>query len=179
MPNVIAIAGRIGSGKTTLSKDVAAALACPRATFGDYVRRRVLDRGLLPSRENLQVIGTELLLDNATEFCRSVISMSGWQKELDLVIDGLRHLITIPIIRRITQPATLRIVYVSVPEDIRLNRLSDRGEGGQENVARIESHSSEQELESLAEMADIEIKGDGDRSKNVSIIRARLRNQQC
>jgi dephospho-CoA kinase len=172
MTLVVAIAGRMGSGKTTLSKDLAAAMGCPRATFGDYVRQQVHDRGLPLTRENLQVIGPELLLKDPAAFCISVITSCGWQKGLDLVIDGLRHLVTIPIIHRITEPAVMKIVYISVPEETRLKRLSDRGEGGPENVARMESHSSEQELGSIAQMADIRIRGDEVREVNVSSIRA-------
>ena len=176
MAFVIAIAGRIGSGKTTLSKDLASALSCPRATFGDYVRSQVEARGLPLTRENLQVIGTQLLLNDPTAFCKSAISMSGWRPVSDLVIDGLRHLMTIPIIRENTAPAEWRIVYISVPEDIRLKRLSDRGEGDALNVQKIEAHSSEQELESIASMADIVVRGDELREKNVSKIRESLRN---
>jgi dephospho-CoA kinase len=167
MPFVVAIAGRIGSGKTTLSKDLAVSLACPRATFGDYVRQKVQERELPPTRENLQVIGTELLERDPDRFCESVISMSGWKSGHDLVIDGLRHLRTISIIRRITAPAGLKIVYVSIPEQVRLKRLLDRGEGDTQNVARIESHSSEQELQSIADMADIAVRGDESRETNV------------
>lgn len=177
MPFVVAIAGRIGSGKTTLSKDLAAALACPRATFGDYVRQKVQERGQPPTRENLQVIGTELLLQDPDYFCESVVSMSGWKPGHDLVIDGLRHLRTIPIIRRITTPAGWKIVYVWVPEQVRLTRLSDRGEGDAQNVARIESHSSEQELQSIADMADVAVRGDESRETNVLRIRQSLVHQ--
>ena len=177
MPFVVAIAGRIGSVKTTLSKDLAAALGCPRATFGDYVRQKVQERGLPLTRENLQDVGTELLLADPDHFCESVISMSGWEPGRDLVIDGLRHLRTIPIIRRVTTPAGWKIVYVSIPEQVRLKRLSDRGEGDAQNVARIESHSSEQELQSIAEMADIRVRGDESREVNVLNIRHDIGHQ--
>jgi dephospho-CoA kinase len=176
---VVAIAGKMGSGKTTLSKDLAAALSCPRAAFGDYVRQQVQGRGLPLTRENLQVIGTELLLKDSAAFCDSVIASSGWHKGLDLVIDGLRHLATIPIIRRITEPSDLKIVYISVTEETRLQRLSARGEGGRDNVTKMDSHSSEQELASIAAMADITIPGDEARHTNVSSIRNRLENLQC
>jgi dephospho-CoA kinase len=177
MSIVIAIAGRIGSGKTTLSKDLANALQCLRASFGDYVRAAVQERGLPQTRENLQVIGTQLLTSDPTGFCSSVLSSCGWQPGKDLVIDGLRHLITIPIIRRLVEPSAMKIVYISVPEEIRLQRLNDRGEGDAHNVARIESHSSEQELGPIAQMADLAVRGDSPRDVNVAEIAAWLRNQ--
>jgi dephospho-CoA kinase len=177
MPIVIAIAGRIGSGKTTLSKDLANALQCMRASFGDYVRGAVQERGLPPTRENLQVIGTQLLIGDPRRFCSSVLSSCGWQPGKDLVIDGLRHIMTIPIIRRLVEPAAMKIVYVSVPEEIRLQRLKDRGEGDARNVARIESHSSELELEPIAQLAELAVRGDKPREANVAEIAAWLRDQ--
>ncbi len=177
MPLAVAIAGRIGSGKTTLSKDLARALECARASFGDYVRCAVQERGLLPTRENLQVVGTQILINDAQGFCSSVLSTCGWQPGKDLIIDGLRHLVTIPIIRRLVEPAAMKIVYISTPEQIRLQRLKDRGEGDASNVARIESHSSEQELESVAQIADIVVRGDRPREVNVAEITAWFTNQ--
>jgi dephospho-CoA kinase len=96
---------------------------------------------------------------------------------MDLVIDGLRHLITIPIIRRLIEPAGMKIVYISVPEQVRLERLKARGEGDACNIARIESHSSEQDLQSVAQIADLALRGDRPRDANVSEITAWLRNQ--
>ena len=177
MPVAIAIAGRMGSGKTTLSKDLANALECVRASFGDYVRGAVRERGLPPSRDNLQVVGTELLIGDPVGFCSSVLSSCGWQPGMDLVIDGLRHLITIPIVRRLIEPAGMKIVYISVPEQVRLERLKARGEGDACNIARIESHSSEQDLQSVAQIADLAVRGDRPRDANVSEIAAWLRNQ--
>jgi dephospho-CoA kinase len=177
MPVAVAIAGRIGTGKTTLSTDLANTLECVRVSFGDYVRGAVQERGLPPTRDNLQVIGTQLLIRDPPGFCSSVLSSSGWQPGKDLVIDGLRHLVTIPIIRRLVEPAAMKILYISVPEQIRLERLKNRGEGDARNVARIESHSSEQELESVAQIADLAVRGDRPRGANISEITQWLRNQ--
>jgi dephospho-CoA kinase len=177
MPLAIAITGRIGSGKTTLSKDLANALQCARASFGDYVRGVVQKRGLPPTRENLQIVGTELLTSDACGFCRSVLTSSGYQPGESLVIDGLRHMITIPIICALIEPSSMKIIRVSVPEEIRLQRLRDRGEGDASSVARIESHSSEQELGSIAEMADFVVRGDRPRAMNIAEITAWLANQ--
>jgi hypothetical protein len=129
------------------------------------------------TRENLQVIGTQLLMGDPLAFCSSVLSSCGWQPGKDLVIDGLRHQITIPIIRRLIQPAAMKIVCISVPEEIRLQRLKDRGEGDARNVARIETHSSEQELVPIALTADFAIRGDRARDANIVEIAAWLRSQ--
>jgi dephospho-CoA kinase len=171
---VVAICGRIGSGKTTLSKDLAATLGCPRASFGDYVRSIVQQRGLELTRENLQVVGTELLDGDPSAFCSSVLSNCGCKTGQDLIVDGLRHLRTIPIIENLIAPSPMIILHVWVPEEIRLRRLIERGEGDAANIARIESHSSEQELDSIVRLAGLHLRGDGAREENVAEVRAWL-----
>jgi dephospho-CoA kinase len=171
---VVAISGRIGSGKTTLSKDLAAALGCARASFGEYVKSMVQQRGLEPTRENLQVIGTQLLQSDSAAFCTSVLSSCGWKPGQGLVIDGLRHLRTIPIIEKLIAPSHMMIVRVWLTEEIRLRRLKERGEGDAVNVARIESHSSEQELESITQLAALHLRGDAARQTNVAEVQAWL-----
>lgn len=171
---VVAICGRIGSGKTTLSKDLAEFLGWPRASFGDYVRSVVQKRGLDPTRENLQVIGTQLLESDPSAFCRSVLLSCEQKPGRDFVIDGLRHLRTIPIIEKLIAPSPMKILHVWVSEEIRLRRLRERGEGDAASVARIESHSSEQELDSIVRLAGLHLRGDAAREENVAEVKAWL-----
>ena len=136
MPQVIAFAGKIGSGKTTITKSLADALAWPRASFGDYVRKVVHERGLKETREILQSVGTEILRADPPGFCNSVLASSGWEPGQSLLIDGLRHVETIEIIGRLTQGAPLRIVFVRIGEKARLRRLEER-EGWTRTTVRL------------------------------------------
>jgi dephospho-CoA kinase len=158
MAAVLAFAGRMGSGKTTLTTALAKALGCKRASFGDYVRHVVKERGLEQTRENLQKIGTELLDQDRLGFCSEVLHYAGWTPGEPLIIDGLRHAETIDLIRQLVSPLSLRIVYLEIDDDIRLGRLGARGEGEREALALAESHSSEQQVTSiLARMAHLTI----------------------
>jgi len=158
MASVLALAGRIGSGKTTLTTALARVLECKRASFGDYVRHVVMTRGIEPTRENLQKIGTELLEQNRLRFCSEVLHHSGWTPGEALVIDGLRHAETIDLIQQLVSPLRLRIVYLEIDDDIRLERLGARGEGEREALFLAEAHSSEQQVTSiLARQADLTI----------------------
>jgi dephospho-CoA kinase len=158
MAVVLAFAGRMGSGKTTLTTAVAEALGCKRASFGDYVRHVVKTRGLEQTRENLQTTGTELLEQDRPGFCSNVLRHSGWIPGEALVIDGLRHAETIDLIRRLVSPLRLRIVYLEIDDDTRLERLKARGEGEREALSLAEAHSSEQQVTSiLAKRADLTI----------------------
>jgi dephospho-CoA kinase len=149
MAAVLAFAGRMGSGKTTLTTALARALGCKRASFGDYVRHVVAARGLEQTRENLQRIGTELLEQDRLGFCRAVLQYAGWVPGEVLVIDGLRHSETIDLIQQLVSPLRLRIVYLAIDDDTRLERLGARGEGEREALLSAEAHSSEQQVTSI------------------------------
>lgn len=155
----IAFAGKIGSGKTTISTAVAQALACKRASFGDYVRFRVAELGVELTRENLQRIGTELLESDRLGFCRDVLLYAGWSEGESIVIDGLRHRETIPLLNKILSPAYLRIVYIDVDEQTRVERLVPRRETDVMALASADAHSSEQQLAAIERMADMNLDG--------------------
>ena len=61
MSQVIAIAGGIGSGKSTIARALADYFKCPIASFGDYVRGVAELRGREANRRELQEIGEQLL----------------------------------------------------------------------------------------------------------------------
>jgi dephospho-CoA kinase len=158
MAAVFAFAGRMGSGKTTLTTALAEALGCRRASFGDYVRHVVNARGMEQTRENLQRIGTELLEQDRLAFCNRVLLYSGWKPGDALVLDGLRHAETIDLIRQLVCPLMLKIIYLEIDDDIRLKRLEARGEGEGEALVLAEAHSSERQVTSiLAGQADLTI----------------------
>lgn len=158
---VIAFSGKLGSGKTTISKGTAAALGWPRVGFGDYVRKVVRERGMEETRQNLQQIGTDLLEGEPREFCRAVLSSDGWTRGEPLIVDGLRHVRTISIIQDLITPATLRIVSISLADATRLDRLRQRDQVDSASMFISEAHSSEQEVDFiLSSVADKVLDGE-------------------
>jgi dephospho-CoA kinase len=114
-------------------------------------------QGLEGTRDNLQRIGSELLDSDPEAFCALVLMSCGWKAGQNLIIDGLRHVETIEIIRRLVHPAWLKIVFISVPESTRLERLRQRGES---DVVTADRHSSEQQVGSAVySRADLVIEG--------------------
>lgn len=171
MPQVIAFAGKIGSGKTTITKSLADALGWTRVGFGDYVRKVVRERGLEETRAVLQRVGTELLRADPRDFCRSVLVSSGWRGGQNLLIDGLRHAETIEIIRQLTHAKTVRIVFVRISEEVRLRRLEGYDESDASYRALVESHSSEAQVTAgIADAADFVVDNDGPLQATVSEI---------
>lgn len=158
---VIAFSGKLGSGKTTVSSAVAAALGWRRVGFGDYVRAVVRRRSLKETRENLQVVGTELLEADPREFCRSVLSSGGWVSGEPLIVDGLRHVRTIGLLQELIAPLKLGIVSISIADNVRLDRLKQRNQDDEASILNIEAHSSEQEVDLiLRNSANLVIEGE-------------------
>src|SRR5207237_1082407 len=85
-PLVMALSGRIGSGKTTVSTEVARRLGWVRTSFGDYVRSLARSRGLDDSRETLQPLGASVLNEGVEPFCRAVLAQAGWTSGTPVVI---------------------------------------------------------------------------------------------
>lgn len=161
MALAVAFAGKIGCGKTSVSNGIAGAVGWPRASFGDYVRQIAKGEGLTASRRNLQVVGTQLLERDMKNFCAAVLSSSGWQRPGSVVIDGLRHRETIPILQEIVSPAKLKIVFIKTTDEIRLQRLTRRDSAERAEIRAAEAHSSEQQVSSaLQDVADLVIDGD-------------------
>ncbi len=171
MPQVIAFAGKIGSGKTTITTSLADALAWPRVSFGDYVRSVARERGLEETREVLQFVGTEILRADPRAFCNSVLANSGWKAGQNLLIDGLRHAETIKIISELTRAETLDIIFVKISEEVRLSRLKGREGSDPSYRALVEAHSSEAQVTSaLADAADFVVDNDGTLQATISEI---------
>ncbi|HCT61333.1 MAG TPA: hypothetical protein DGA22_10765 [Acidobacterium sp.] len=156
----VAFAGKIGSGKTTISTAAARVLQCKRASFGDYVRHVVASQGLDATRENLQQIGTKHLEANRFEFCRNMLEYSGWTQGESIIIDGLRHHETIPLLNQLVAPAELRIAYIDIDELTRLKRIGIRDENQLASLRSADAHSSEQQVGTIIrEIASLVLDG--------------------
>lgn len=156
---VLAFAGKIGSGKSTLSIQVAKALGWKRASFGDYIRTVARSEGLGESREILQELGSSLV-KNPKDFCRAMLAHFQWEAGEPLVIDGVRHAEIAEALRVIVAPIELRMIYLEVDEEIRLQRIreEDAAEAVPERMNRIESHSTEEQVSSrLPGLADLTV----------------------
>lgn len=156
---LICFAGRIASGKTTLSQAVAQTFKWPRASFGDRVRIEARRKGFNESREVLQKIG-EALIEEPDDFCNMLLEHVAWKPGRHLVIDGLRHTTVLNSLRRLTTPSEVLLVLVETGEQTLEKRLAKRGvlEGYQ--LSDLEAHSTEREvLEAFPDMADLIVDG--------------------
>jgi len=159
-PVVLAFSGRIGSGKTTLSRQVAKALGWKRASFGEYLRDFAKGQGLDPSRDVLQELGETLIHKGVDDFCRSLLTHFEWHSGEPLVIDGVRHAVVVKALRKLVAPLELRLVFVEVAEKERLKRLQRLAKDVVSMLPAFERHSTELEVATtLRDIAEWRIDG--------------------
>lgn len=175
---VVGFSGKIGSGKSTLSKGVANSLGWPVISFGDYVRKEASKQGLGHERETLQELGA-LLASNPAGFCECLLSESNWTPDLSIVIDGIRHVSILSALRDLVHPATVFLVHVVVREEVRRLRMADRESGAFRNYSSIESHSTEVEVASnLHDVADLVVNGNRPKETLIEKIVGKIRKAQ-
>jgi shikimate kinase len=151
---VICFSGRIGSGKTSVSRSVAAQTAAAWTSFGDLIREIAMSQSLDPeSREILQMVGERVIRERGVAWlCSEVIRRSGWMRDKVLVIDGVRHVSVFDeLVSQLSGHRTY-LVYLDLKEACeRVNQqLSPQ------NRQVVESHSTERDvLQALPERADL------------------------
>lgn len=161
MSTVLALSGKIKAGKSTLGKPFADAVGWDYVSFGDYVRKVTRERGLPESREYWQEVGEELIRTNLEAFCRNVLAQApNWKPGQPLVIDGIRHIEVNNLLKEVVAPSKYVLALLVVDEQTRKERLYQEGVKQTELIARIESHSTEEQVKTvLPQFADFRING--------------------
>lgn len=154
--NIIGFGGRIGTGKSTISRAVAERLEVPRVSFGDVVRSEASNRNLPETREALQNLGDALIAEGWDSFCARVVATVKPRASDTLVVDGIRH---IGAIERLTKLATRSfiLVFVEAPWE---SRVSWRGIAADE-LRRTDAHPNEAEVDDVRLAADVVVVNDG------------------
>jgi dephospho-CoA kinase len=160
-PMVLAFAGSMASGKSTLSRGIAQTLGWPRVSFGDYVRHVVQGRGLQCSREVLQEVGAAMIEEQGWKaFCCAVLAQGKWEPGQSLVVDGIRHAEAVETLRQLVAPSELFLIFIAVEEPTRRARLHQRSITDDEAQQRLEAHSTEVQVKTiLTKMADCTVNG--------------------
>lgn len=150
MDFVIGIAGRRGSGKTTVASSLAAHGFTPTA-FGDVVRREAAMRALACTTPVLQRIGNELIAAwGWPRFCDEVISAA--QGASLIVVDGFRHADPVTHFRN-QFGERFKLVFLDVDEATRVERLRAR----KDFDPASDNHPVEREVDELRALADVAV----------------------
>ncbi len=150
--------GKLGSGKTTLSKFAANHLDARWNSFGNTLRNIASQQSIPDTRENLQRLGEELILENRQAFCERTIAEAMPVSKTSLVLDGLRHKGVLDDIRQILTPQHVICIYVYVDEPTRMERIKIRDNVSIDHLRKLETHSTEAEvISNLQKAADFQI----------------------
>jgi dephospho-CoA kinase len=175
-PCVIALSSRIGAGKSTIAKAVSERLGWPRVSFGHYVTEVARTHGMQESRARLQELGESLVKQDAAGFTKAVLSRISFRS--GAVVDGVRHIEILHALQTVAAPLSVQLIYVETDEQVRIQRLTERGMTPDE-IRAADSHSTEVQMRgALLENAGFRARGDGDTSKTVDLILEWLKNQE-
>lgn len=155
----IALAGQIGSGKSTISRAVAETLRRPLVSFSAEVRAAAVARGLPSGRKGLQELGEILIAEGWDSFCSGTLAQAG-NSLTPPIIDGVRHQDAIQSLRKLLAPTPIVIVFLDVPKERRVSRLIKRGQTIQE-IEKADQHPTEAELPLVRAEADLLLINDG------------------
>lgn len=160
MSVVLALSGKIKSGKSTVASKFAESVGWPHVSFGDYLRVIANQRGLEPKREILQDIGDGFIRKDLEGFCRAVLAQAEWHPGQSLVIDGVRHAEVNNLLRSLVSPSRYVLTYLSVDDQVRQARLRLEGIDAQDSVQKVEDHPTEEQVKNvLPHIADYILNG--------------------
>ncbi|KKM09380.1 hypothetical protein LCGC14_1722910 [marine sediment metagenome] len=169
MTTILCFAGRRKSGKTTLSKALSDEIGWKRISFGDYIRNEAKKNQYYSSLTNreqkkyLQDLGEKLINEGPEKFCQEFLKFNEWNKEENLIIDGVRHK---EILQKLIKfSLAVFLIYIKV-EDEEIRRRILEGGGSEEYFHRYletEQHSTEsQVIDTLHLYADKVLDGSHD-----------------
>lgn len=145
-PNLIFFSGKLGSGKTEISKRVAQRLSLRWNGFGYTLKRIATERGISISRPNLQELGESLVANDLELFCKRVIDEATGGKNSEIVIDGLRHIAVREHAKTIHADNNVFCIFVEVDENIRQSRIFSRDGISQKELQQLEDHQTERDV---------------------------------
>ncbi|MBS4064067.1 MAG: nucleoside monophosphate kinase [Chitinophagaceae bacterium] len=169
----IIVLGQIGSGKTTVARQLSSSANIPMVSFGEYLRYYLKDVLKIEiNRKNLQDTGQALIENDPVEFLNNVISFNTFDPK-EIIFDGVRHKTILESLKKISKKVV--IICVDVPDNIRLKRVVNRDDGIDANSAAklfnvANAHPVEKEIKEMMRDCDYHI----DNSKEIENLIAQL-----
>ncbi len=159
MRTIIALSGRISSGKTYAARLINEEFSYPIVSFGEYLKQYCISEGLSIQRQTLQDIGEKLIKSNPQKFLTDVIS--NYTNEAPIIIlEGVRHRSILNLIK--SDPYKCIMIFTEADQKTRFERYSSRikitdpDKSWNDFIAR-DNHPVELEIESLKVLSDLVI----------------------
>ncbi len=178
---ILGLSGLYGAGKG----EVVAFLtqrSFAACSLSDVIRDELRARGQEETRERMIATGRELRAD----FGEAVLAerLAGrLVADRNVVVDSIRHPAEVEALRKRT--AAFRLIWVTAPEEVRLERLRGRARPGDpttlEKLRKLEgrelasSDPAGQQLERVRALADFEVRNEGSRDELAAQLQALLK----
>jgi len=162
---IIAISGRICSGKSYAANLIARQLNIPVASFGSYLKYYCEKNNLPLDRTTMQNLGENLVRTNAQEFLTNVINyfINGFDS---IIIEGVRHKVILELIKLVGEKSIS--IYLETDTNTRFERCIKRNKDfevkSREQFNILDNHIVEKEIESLKLFCDYIIDSNQDYS---------------
>jgi hypothetical protein len=152
------VCGRIASGKTTVTRALAARHGWDVVSFGAHVKAVAEHQEGSLHRAALQALGAHMLAElGADGFLRQVLATVDLRSPIQLY-DGVRHRTMLSALRRAYRDTAT--IYLDLPDDERYVRWARRAGAGDEPPSigafrRADAHPIEQGVPALRAEADV------------------------
>ena len=156
MPPVFLISGSSRVGKTSLAKEIARLVDGSLVSFGDHVRciaASISEGSGITDRKALQDLGQQLVERDPRGFCTAVIEQDTDSSSQPLVVDGLRHLSLLPILRDLLPGRNMDLIFIESSPGIRKSRWG--GEPSEDEIVAVDSHLVDADLGTLHQRSDL------------------------
>jgi len=163
--HIIGLAGEMACGKSTAANHLIHKYNATSHKFSTPLRD-TLDRfGLPQTRENLQILSTNLRkIFGEDLFAKVLYNDTQKDQSQHIVVDGVRRLADIEHLKKIPE---FRLIYIKAHQDHRFNRITNRTENLDDKGKSLEDFQKEQvqeaeiEIRDLEEHADVVINNEG------------------
>ncbi len=164
--SIIAISGRICSGKSYAADLIASNFSFPVASFGGYLKYYCEKNNLPSDRKSLQDLGQNLVDKKPIQFVINVIDHFIGSKNV-IIVEGVRHHNIFEIIKSLSENTIS--IFVDADQETRYVRYAQRNKDSDKLKTRsqfIESdnHPVDLEIESLKPLFNIVVNSTEDYS---------------
>jgi len=158
--NAVVVAGKIGSGKSSLGKKISETFGLEFVSFGDLVRAKVLELGLESTRENLQDTGQKMVNELGPHgILQKALFHSNIKSGQSIVFDGVRNRAVLAEIKKISR--TTVVLFLKLDDRVRYHRNILKNPAGHSISFRdflaTSNHPIEEKIEQLADLSDLSI----------------------
>jgi cytidylate kinase len=151
---IIALSGQTGSGKTSLAKELVQRLDANFASFGSFVRREAIHRGIQLDRLSLQNLGQALIREfGSDKFVKAVLTQGQGNSSTLTILDGVRSVEIWHSVQKLASRSIL--VYLDIEEGKCIERLIRRDKLDLTLIRLAMSHPMEMNVSELLTYADL------------------------